>query len=292
MKKKFLILTLALITVVGSLFMALGSNMFFDDIFNIAVGIGGSTLVASLPSISVALFFVIAVLYILRMYKNRDCQKRISRLYAILTIALGGIGLLGCILAPITIYHTFVGSHPFPGYFIIFMILDLILVGGGIAALIFIKKMKEDEGKVKITFKYVMKTIGWFLFICLVFNRFGMLLGLPTYVYVRNLYLTFPTYLWLLLPLFLGVLEVLHILGLLDRKKLFILAIVGLGLNVVFFVYTAIMGINDTGFISSLSQIYPLERMASKPLEILIHVLAYTGVAIALLIQSKKPKAE
>ena len=292
MKKKYLVLSLALIAVVGSLFFALGSNMFFDDIFNIQVGFGGSTLVASLPSISVALFFVIAILYVLRMYKHRDCQKRLSRLYLIITLVLGSVGLLGAILAGATVYHTFVGDHPFAGYLIIFMILDVLLIGGAITGLVFLKKMPEDEGKIKITFKYVMKTIGWFLFICIVLNRFGMFLGLPTYVYTRNLYQTFPTYLWMLLPLFLGVLEVLYILGILDRKKLFILAIVGLGLNVCFFGYTAVMGINDTAFISSLSQIYPLERMASKPLEILIHLLSYVGVGIALLIQNKKPKEE
>ena len=292
MKRKYIIIALALITIVGSLFMALGSNMFFDDIFNIAVEISHSTLFVSLPAMSVAVFFVMAVLYILRAYKRPNCVKRMSRLYAIILIVISAIGLVGAIMAGVNVYGTFVGSHPFPGYLIIFMILNVILLAGGVVGLIFSKKIKDDEDKVKINFLYVLKTIGWFLFICLVFNRFGMLLGAPTYIYLRNLYQTFPFYIYLLVPLFLGVLEAMYILKLLDRKKLFILGIVGIALNVVLFVYIAVMGVNDTAFISSLSQAMPLERMASKPLEILIHFLSYAGVGAAIMVQNREIKEE
>ena len=292
MKRKYIIIALALITIVGSLFMALGSNMFFDDIFNIAVEISHSTLFVSLPAMSVAVFFVMAVLYILRAYKRPNCIKRMSRLYAIILIVISAIGLVGAIMAGVNVYGTFVGSHPFPGYLIIFMILNVVLLAGGVVGLIFSKKIKDDEDKVKINFLYVLKTIGWFLFICLVFNRFGMLLGAPTYIYLRNLYQTFPFYIYLLVPLFLGVLEAMYILKLLDRKKLFILGIVGIALNVVLFVYIAVMGVNDTAFISSLSQAMPLERMASKPLEILIHFLSYAGVGAAIMVQNREIKEE
>ena len=292
MKRKYIIIALALITIVGSLFMALGSNMFFDDIFNIAVEISHSTLFVSLPAMSVAVFFVVAVLYILRAYKRPNCIKRMSRLYAIILIVISAIGLVGAIMAGVNVYGTFVGSHPFPGYLIIFMILNVVLLAGGVVGLIFSKKIKDDEDKVKINFLYVLKTIGWFLFICLVFNRFGMLLGAPTYIYLRNLYQTFPFYIYLLVPLFLGVLEAMYILKLLDRKKLFILGIVGIALNVVLFVYIAVMGVNDTAFISSLSQAMPLERMASKPLEILIHFLSYAGVGAAIMVQNREIKEE
>ena len=266
--------------------------MFFDDIFNIAVEISHSTLFVSLPAMSVAVFFVMAVLYILRAYKRPNCIKRMSRLYAIILIVISAIGLVGAIMAGVNVYGTFVGSHPFPGYLIIFMILNVILLAGGVVGLIFSKKIKDDEDKVKINFLYVLKTIGWFLFICLVFNRFGMLLGAPTYIYLRNLYQTFPFYIYLLVPLFLGVLEAMYILKLLDRKKLFILGIVGIALNVVLFVYIAVMGVNDTAFISSLSQAMPLERMASKPLEILIHFLSYAGVGAAIMVQNREIKEE
>ena len=50
------------------------------------------------------------------------------------------------------------------------------------------------------------------------------------------------------------------------------------------------MGMNDSAFISSVSQVMPLERMASKPLEMLIQLLSYLGVGAALIVQALKGK--
>ena len=291
LSKKYLILSLIGLVVLGALFTALGSNMFFSDIGNIEGGSEHSTLFVTLPAAAVAVTFAVAILYLIRVHKHPDCFRRISRLYSIVAIAVNGIGLVGVILSGVKVYGTFVGPSPFPGYLIIFLILELALLGGAIFGLVSLKKVKEDEGRVKISASYVFKTIGWFMFIMLVLNRFGMFLGMPFYVYLRNFYKTFPFYLYLLVGLYLGVLEVLHIFGWFDRKKLNILIYVGLGLNVALFAYTAVMGITDTAFISSLSPAMPLERLASKPLELLIHLLAYVGVTIALLIQNKRARA-
>lgn len=292
MKKKMLIPCLAILAILGSLFTALGSNMFFDDIINIAAGAANNTLFVSFPGIAMASSFVVAVLYLIRIYKHPDCKASITKLYAIITMALGGLGLVGSILSGAVVYKNFLSSHPFPGYIIIFLILSLGLITLGVLAFLCGRKMPKDEGKIKINFLYVLKTIGWVLFIFLAFNRFGMLLGAPSYIYLRNLHQTWPFYVYLMMPMFLGVLEVLYILGILKGKKMFILSLVALGLNVAFFLYIFFAGAFDTAFISSLSQAMPLERVASKPLEILIHFLSYLGVGIALLVQNKKAKAE
>ena len=92
------------------------------------------------------------------------------------------------------------------------------------------------------------------------------------------------------MPVFLGALIAMKNFELLDRKKLFLMGLIALGVNVVLFAYIALMGINNTAFVSSLSQCMPLERMASKPIEILIHFLTYTGVGVAVLVLNKKPK--
>ena len=291
--KKYVLISLGVIAVLGALFTALASNMLFDDLFNKGVSFSNMTLVVSLPAVSVATMFVLAVLYLIRTYKHPDCIKRISRLYMIIALVFGVIGLVGSILGGALIYGTFTGSHPFPGYLIIFMILNILIILANIYGLVFcMKKIPEDESKVKINFLYVLKTIGWVLFIGMVFNRFGMFLGMPAYVYTRNLYYTFPTYLYLLLPLYLGVVEVLYIFGILRRGQAFMMGIIGLALDVAFFGYTVAKGLNDTAFISSISQIYPIDRMATLPIEILLHFLSFAGVGAAIMVQNRPEKAK
>ena len=97
---------------------------------------------------------------------------------------------------------------------------------------------------------------------------------------------------FILTPMYLGVVEVLYILEVVDKKKLFLFGIIGAGVNVALFAYTAIIGIQDTAFIASLSQTMPVERMTSKPLEMLIHLLAYLGMAAVMIVQAKKKEKE
>ena len=291
MKKKYCLIALAVVVVLGSLFTALASNMLFDDLFNMAVPFANHTLFVSLPATTVAVFFALLVFYIFRMYRHPKCAKRITKTYLIIAAVLGCIGFIFSIVGGLKVYGTLFGRHPFPGYFIIFILLNLLISGGAaIGWVILPKKLKDDEDKVKVRPLYVLKTFGWFLFICMMFNRFGMFLGMPAYIYLRNLYLTFPFYIYLLMPVFLGVLIAMKNFELLDRKKLFLMGLIALGVNVVLFAYIALMGINNTAFVSSLSQCMPLERMASKPIEILIHFLTYTGVGVAVLVLNKKPK--
>ena len=293
MKKRTTIIALIVLTLCGALFAMLGANMFFADILGIGGGAQNATLFTTFAVLPVCAFFVVGILYMIRIYKHPNCMKRITRVYSIIVAALGLIGLVFDIISAATIYHSFVSSHPFPGFSIVFLVLNLLLMGvGGSGIYCSIKHLKADEDKVKVNFPYVMKTLGWFLFISLMLYRLGTFLTFPLYVYWRNFYMTFPFYLWLLVPAFLGVVEAMHILGLLDRKKGMILALVGIGLNVVLCGYTVICGINDTMFISSLSQAMPMERLAAKPVELPLHFLAYLGVGIALLIQNKKPKEE
>ena len=290
-KRSHILIALALITFVGAWFAMLASNMLGSDLANKDVGFGNMTLFVSLPAVFFVLTFVVTILYIIRMHKHPDCLKRLTRLYSIYYIVFGVLGVVFSIVGGLVCYGTLVGPNPFPGYLIIFMILNLLVAcAGGYGLLVCTKKLPEDQGKVKVGVVYVLKTIGWFLFVCLLLNRLGMFVTFPFYVYLRNFYKTFPFYLYLLLPVFLGVIEVLHIYKVGSKKLISILTYVALGLNVALFGYIVAMGVTDTAFISSVSQAMPLERLASKPLEILIHFVAYTGVGVALLIQNRKAK--
>ena len=287
MKKKYII-SLTILTVLGSLFTAFAWNMLCDDIFNKDVALANMTFFVTLPAVSVAITFVLAILYVIRTYKHPNCKKRITRLYLILAIIFAVIGVIGDILGGVKVYGTFTGPNPFPGYLIIFLIINtLLIVGAGIGLYLVSKKMPQDEDKVKVGVLYVLKTIGWVLFIGMVLSRLGMFLALPFYVYLRNLYLTFPTYLYLLVPLFIGVIEILDIFGLVKKKTLFILSLVSLGLNVVLCVYTVLMGLNSTAYISSISQIYPIDRMLTLPVEIVIHFLFFLVGNMVVIIQNR-----
>ena len=51
-----------------------------------------------------------------------------------------------------------------------------------------------------------------------------------------------------------------------------------------------IIGMNDTTFVSSLSPAMPLERLAAKPVEIIIHFASQFGILLAWLIREIKAK--
>lgn len=292
-RKSITFISLIVLTIVGSLFALLSNNMLMDDLFNKAIPFSNMTILVSLPAVSVTVMFILGILYLIRTYRHPDCAKRITKTYLIIAMVFAFIGVLGSILGGAITYGTFTGKNPFPGYLIIFMIVNILLLGGCCYLFFFaLKKMKDDEGRIKINFLYVLKTIGWVMFIGMVLSKLGLFLTMPVYVYTRNLYYTFPTYLYLLLPLYLGVVIVLYDLGILNKKVTFIMGIVGLGLNVIFFTYTVIKGLGDTSYISSISQIYPIDRIASLPIEILIHFLAYAGVGVAILLISRPRKEE
>ena len=110
---------------------------------------------------------------------------------------------------------------------------------------------------------------------------------MPVYAQWSSLYMTFVYYLFLLIPM---ALLCLRVLGLLGNKNLLIPTIVVAALNVILFAVTAIIGVNDSAFISAVSAAAPLERLGSMPMEILIHFVAYLGVSIFYIIKEIKNK--
>ena len=147
--------------------------------------------------------------------------------------------------------------------------------------------MPEDASKFKGGVKHVFHTLGLYLLIALAFNRFGAFLLMPVYVQWSSFYMTFVYYLFLLIPMALLVIKVL---GILDYKPLFIPTVVVAALAVVLFAITAIIGVNDSAFISAVSAAAPLERLGSMPMEILIHFCAYAGVSAYYIVKEVKAK--
>ena len=278
MKKNDSIISLIALTIVGSIITFYTSNLFFADIANVANGFGAMFLV-SLTGMMVGALIITAILYIARSYLRPNTRKRMASTYLFVAMGLSGVGFISALLAGIINYGNIAAANPFPGYIIIMMIAHLLVLAASIFVFFkVVKSLPADEEKYKVTVKHVFFTIGWFLFIALAFNRFGALLLMPTYVYARNLNVTFIFYLYLLVPMAILVKKGLDVFEVKYNK--FIYSAVALGVNLVLMLLLVIIGKNDTTFISSVSPVMPLERLASMPVESIIHFVVNTSLTV------------
>ena len=286
MSKKFVMISLALIAIFGSLLTFYASNLFFSDVANF--GSGSPTLFVTFPALLLGAMFVTAALFIVRFYQRPNSRKVLSRNYLFIAIALACFAVIFAVLGGIINYRGNFLSYPFPGYLIIMIVLNVLIIAGAAITLFkVVLKMPDDTEKYKVKPLHVLHTLGLFLLISLAFNRFGAFLLMPVYVQWSSLYMTFVYYLFLLIPMALLVIKVL---GILDYKPLFVPTVVVAALAVILFAVTAIIGINDSAFISAVSAAAPLERLGSMPMEILIHFVTYLGVSIYYIIKELKAK--
>ena len=287
MNKKFLI-SLIIVAVIGSLMTFYASNMFFGDVSNFGAGFSKTTLFVSLTGMLFGAMFITASLFLVRFYLRPNSRKILCRNYLFIAMALAAFGVIFAVLGGVINYRGNFVKYPFPGYLIIMIVLHvLVIVGAALTLFKVVLKMPEDTEQYKVSVKHVFHTLGLVLLIALAFNRFGAFLLMPVYVQWSSLYMTFVYYLFLLIPMALLCLKVL---GLFGKKNLLIPTIVVAALNVVLFAVTAIIGVNDSAFISAVSAAAPLERLGSMPMEILIHFVAYLGVSIFYIIKEIKNK--
>ena len=294
MSKRYTIIALIVLAIVGSLFNAQATNMLMSDMANKSANPEFNTLFCSLGAATVAVSYVIGAIFIVRYYLRPQYAKRMTTVYLFIFSALGLIGTVSIIVNSAAYYHSFVSPYPFPGYTIIFFILNVFLLCGPMACyFLHIRKMESDQEQFKMNWKYVLKTAGYFLFICLAFNRFGMLLGSPVYIYLRNLYKTFPFYIFLAVPMFILVVKVLTYLEVIKTRKMkIILTSVGIALTLVLAGAYMIIGMKDSGVVSAISPALPLERLATLPIETIIHVVACLAMTIPALIIFIRNKEE
>ena len=278
MSKKFVIISLAVLAVVGSIWTFYASNMFFSDVSNFGAGFMKTTLFVTLPGLLLGALFVTACLFIIRFYSRPNSRKILARNYLFIAIALGCFGLLFTVLGGVLNLHSFIKPYPFAGYLIIMLVLNVLIIAGSAVVLFkIVLKMPEDTEKYKVSVKHVFHTLGLFLLIALAFNRFGAFLLAPVYVQWSTLYKTFVYYLFLLIPMALLVVKVLKLL---EIRKHFLIPVVVIGvLNAGLMIAILLLGGSDAAFVSAVSAAAPLERLGSMPMELFIHFLTYFGVS-------------
>lgn len=289
MSKRFAVISLAILAVIGSIWTFYASNMFFGDVSNFGAGFMKTTLFVTLPGLLLGAMMVTAALFIVRFYLRPNSRKILCRNYLFIAIALGAFGVIFTILGAVLNMHSFIKPYPFPGYLIIMLILHILVIAGAAVVLFkIVLKMPDDAEQFKVKPLHVLHTLGLFLLIALAFNRFGAFLLVPVYVQWSTLYKTFVYYLFLLIPMALLVIKVLKLLEISD--KLFIPAIAVAAVNVVLFALIVILGANDAAFISAVSAAAPLERLGSMPMELFIHVATYLGVSVYYVIALRPRK--
>ena len=285
MNRRTVLLSLIVLTIISSIVAVQSTNYFMADILNHAVLFSKhSSFLVTFPSLMFSVLTVMAFLGIVRVYLRPNSKKRLLKTYTIIALVVSGIGLLTVILSALQVYGSLIKPYPFPGYLIIFMIVHILVIAACIYGLaVCIKKMPEDTEEFKVDFKHVLKTIGWFLFISMAYNRLGNFFAIPIYIYLRNLYLSFPFFIYLLMPIAIGVYKVLDLLGYLKsikQRKIFTGPI------------RSCYRLLRTDMVSAISFAMPLERVSSMPVEIIIHFLTYTGVILPLFIRAIKMKEE
>lgn len=289
MERNKSLITLGIIAFVGSIIGFVGTNFFMQDVLNKSANMF-STLLTSLPVLMLGSLLVSAFLYVMRLNKRPKTFKRLTKHYLVVGLVLSGVGLVTAFLAGILTYGSFFKPYPFYGYLIIMIVLFAVLIWAAIFLLNKIKNRPEDEETYKVTAPHVFSTIGWFLFIALVFNRTGAFFAMPFYVQWRTLYITFPFYMYLLCPLFLGVVKVLIDFKILTKGSRLILPMVAGAVQITLFFAVIFIGTNNSTMVSAVSPAMPLERLASAPLEIIIHFASMLAVSIILIVQCVRNK--
>jgi len=280
MTKKQLAISLVIIMIFGSLTTFYGMNLLMSDLANMFYTSLSQDIISSLPLFIIALDFVLATLFVIRLYKHFDQKRALVNLYANLLEINSVVGIVTALLSGWIVYHDFMAPYPFPYYVLVCVILHTILLGVALwADLSLKKKLEEDTDHRKIKPKYVGYTIVLWLLTLFSYNRFGALLCAPVYVQLRTLDLTFPFYISLLLPLALLIYVIGNFLGWYKKnpKIAVIFPVIVLVLDIVFCVWVVYLGTSNTQFISAISPALGLERLATKPVDT---ILQFGGIGL------------
>ena len=290
MNKKNLIIALAIPVLIGSLATFYACNLLFSDVSNYATGSPLTNIFVNFPIVMFAAMMVSAPFYLIRLYQRPKTFKHLTTNYLVIAFFLSLLGFVGALISGIVVYKSFIKPYPLPGYLIVGLIFHLIImVGSALLYFLFIKRLKEDEEKYKVTPKYVFYTFGMFLFICFVYNRLGGLLLAGFFMTPSTWLLTLPQYLWLLIPLALLTIKAMSII--LKPNNLLVPSLVVGALNIVIFIPVIVLTLIDTLYVSSVSPLMPLERLVSMPIETIVHFIILLSVSLAYVYKEKKKLA-
>lgn len=290
MDKKRNIISLIVLILVGSFVTFYTSNLIMSDVSNMFYGVHNADCISSLPGFLFAIEFVVATIYLLRVTRRGQYKKKTILLYSKYLLILSAIGLASSIYSGVVVYDSIFAPYPFPGYTILGIIVHTLIIAGAIVVLNLAKNIPNDTEKRRIDFGYVVYSIAIFVIIFITYNRLGALMWGVTYIQVSSLWLTFPFYLSLLLPLALMIHILLYFFGVFNKYP--VIAIV---YDVIFLIVNAMLGTAvfwigavNTAFISAISPALSLERLWTKPVDNIIHFVVLLLIGLYCLYLSIK----
>ncbi len=291
MKKKTNIFWLIVLMAAGSFVTFYTTNLIMSDVSNMFYGVHNADCISSFPGFIFALETVIATIFLIRVTRRPGHKKKITELYAALFVALSALGIACAVYTGLVVYDSFLAPYPFAGYTVISLVVHALIVALGIACLARTKKnMPDDAEKKKTTFGHIVFSLLVFLGIFYTYNRLGALMWGVTYIQGSTLWLTFPFYLSLLLPVAMMIFILLYVYGKFNGHPVAAVVYDAVLLAADIALGAAVFGTGavNTQFISAISPALALERLWTKPIDNIVHFIVLLIVGIYFLIMAIK----
>lgn len=279
--KRLAAILLIAIGIVGSICTFYMMNLLLSDLSNMFYGTHDAYIIASFPGFFASLYFILAEIFVFRFFYRPKYRKSLILTYLIIAACFAVCGIAMSIITGAVIYKSFFTPYPFWGYTMICLILHiLVLIGSIVLHVYFRKKLPNDETKRPISIQYVLFSAILSILVFFAFDRFGAFLLAPIYIYWRTFYLTFPFYLSLLLPVAELVHTVLYMFDYFKQKPKvgFVYSLVMVAADIILLSAVIILGYNFPQFISAVSPALALERLATKPVDIILTVVIMLGL--------------
>lgn len=293
MSKKNTIIAWVLLALLGSFITFYTTNLVLFDVANNTYGFQDLGIISSLAGFTVSMDFVLATIFVIRLLKNQNNKRQFVKTYSVILAAFSLVGIICSILTGTVFYSSLLAPYPFPAYGLICLIFHcLMLIASLLVRFFFYKKLPEDTESKKLTFKQVLKSIGYGLLIYFAYDRFGALMWMPVYVELSTLYMTWLLYVYLTVPMMVMVYVSLFYFDIKtdNSKGKIAFAIVIIALNLFIGIPTILVGWTNTRFVSSVSPAVGLERLASMPVVCLLHFIVVTTFCIIRLVHAIRYK--
>lgn len=282
LSKRTTIIILIVSAIVGSFICFYATNLILSDVSNMYYMGPNQDIITSLPVFLIAVQFVAITLGVNRLYTRPQYSKKVfNRMMDTITLT----SLLGCaadVVSGPLMLGSMTAPYPFRGAIVICLVYHIAMFLVSTFLSTWAQELPDDLEKKKYSAQYIVYTVFLCILVFFAYNRFGALLWAPVYVHKASLYLTWPFYLSLILPM--ALLMYIPITGFdLDRKNrwftvYYIAAILVLNIVLAALVFTT--GMKNPLFISAVSPALAIERLLTKPIDVIVQFVLLLALGL------------